>query len=108
TSAQHRTGCVIGIIRKLSGWHLSHIITEYKAFAEPKTRECDIDYIAGFELANISGLFRDANPLPFRTSGFLRAVVFTVVMLLVWLISGPKMARDRTIPGPRRELLTER
>ncbi|KAL2146077.1 hypothetical protein VTI28DRAFT_5170 [Corynascus sepedonium] len=104
---KHRTGCVIGIIRKLSGWHLSSIITEYKAFAEPKTRECDIDYIAGFDLANISNLFRDTNALPFRTSGFLRAVIFTVVMLVVWLISGPKMARNRIAQGPRRELLTD-
>ncbi|KAK4034705.1 tyrosine phosphatase family-domain-containing protein [Parachaetomium inaequale] len=103
---KHRTGCVIGIIRKLSGWNLSNIITEYKAYAEPKTRECDISYITGFELANISNLFREASP-PFRTTGFLRAVFFALVMLVVWLVSGPEMARDRIAGGSKREMLTE-
>ncbi|KAL1839820.1 hypothetical protein VTJ49DRAFT_1099 [Mycothermus thermophilus] len=58
---KHRTGCVIGIVRKLSGWHINNIIREYRAFAEPKVRDCDIDYITAFELANISNLFRGDN-----------------------------------------------
>ncbi|KAL2265304.1 hypothetical protein VTJ83DRAFT_6404 [Remersonia thermophila] len=58
---KHRTGCVIGIVRKLSGWNISNIIREYCAFAEPKVRDCDIDYITAFELGNISNLFRDSD-----------------------------------------------
>jgi tyrosine-protein phosphatase SIW14 len=107
TSWQHRTGCVIGIIRKLSGWNLSNIITEYKAYAEPKTRECDISYITGFELANISNLFRGEASPAFRTTGFLRAVFFALVMLVVWLVSGPEMARDRVSGRSEREMLSE-
>lgn len=105
-SCQHRTGCVIGVVRKLSGWHLSSVISEYKTFAEPKARECDINYITGFELANISNLFREVGS-PFRTAGFLRATLFALVMLVVWLVSGPQIARDRITSAPKREPLNK-
>jgi tyrosine-protein phosphatase SIW14 len=101
---QHRTGCVIGVVRKLSGWHLSNIIHEYKTFAEPKARECDINYITGFELANISNLFREPSS-PFRTAAFLRATMFALVMLVVWLVSGPQIARGRIASAAKRESL---
>ena len=104
---QHRTGCVIGVVRKLSGWNLGSIIGEYRSFAEPKVRECDIKYITGFELGHISNLFREpgASPLslPFRaTAGFVRATLFAVVMLVIWLVSGPGIAAS-----PERQLLRE-
>ncbi|KAK4157676.1 putative tyrosine-protein phosphatase [Chaetomidium leptoderma] len=99
---KHRTGCVVGVVRKLSGWNLNNVIDEYKTYAEPKARECDINYISGFELANISNLFRETNA-PFRTTSFLRATVFSLVMLIVWFVSGPTIARDMIAEGPRRD-----
>lgn len=93
-------------MRKLSGWDLGDIISEYKTYAEPKVRQCDVDYITGFELANISNLSRPAN-WPFRTAKFLRATVFAIVMLLIWLVSGPRIARDRMMPTSERELISE-
>jgi tyrosine-protein phosphatase SIW14 len=106
TVVQHRTGCVIGIVRKLSGWDLGNIISEYKTYADPKVRECDINYITGFELANISNLFRLVN-WPFRTTRFLRAATFVVVMLVVWILSGHTIAGDRIVAASERELLNE-
>ncbi|KAL2263872.1 hypothetical protein VTK26DRAFT_4668 [Humicola hyalothermophila] len=98
---KHRTGCVIAIVRKLSGWEMGNIISEYKAYAEPKVRECDITYINGFDLAHISNLFRDSG-CSFRGRGFLRSVVLALLMIMVWLSSGP-----RTASGPKRHLANE-
>jgi tyrosine-protein phosphatase SIW14 len=103
---QHRTGCVIGIVRKLSGWDVNSIVSEYKTYASPKERDCDIKYITGFELANISNLFREAS-WPFRTAVFLRASFFAFIMVTMWLISSTKMAKARTGPASERKLLGE-
>ena len=93
-------------MRKLSGWDLGNILTEYKAYAAPKVRECDIDYITGFELAHISNLFRA--DWPFRTVRFLRAAAFSLAMLVIWLISGARVAaRDGFIMASEGELLSE-
>ncbi|GAB1313456.1 tyrosine-protein phosphatase siw14 [Madurella fahalii] len=96
---KHRTGCVVAVVRKLSGWDLGNIISEYKSYAEPKARECDIKYIMGFQLADISNLFREAS-WPFRTGRFLRATVFAFFMIIIWLCSG-----TRIVPTPNRRLL---
>ncbi|KAK4166245.1 putative tyrosine-protein phosphatase [Cladorrhinum sp. PSN259] len=95
---KHRTGCVVAIVRKLSGWNLNNVLEEYRTYAEPKIRECDVKYITGFEPADISNLFREAG-WRFRTPGFLRAIFFAFVMLLVWLFSGNKL-----LPVPKQKL----
>ncbi|KAK3344250.1 tyrosine phosphatase family-domain-containing protein [Lasiosphaeria hispida] len=88
---RHRTGCVVAVVRKVSGWNLRNIIDEYKNYAGPKIRDCDVKYIAGFELADISNLFRDVS-WQFRTRNFLRVTIFTIFVLLIWLLSGNKIA----------------
>ncbi|KAK3304145.1 tyrosine phosphatase family-domain-containing protein [Chaetomium strumarium] len=103
---KHRTGCVIGIVRKLSGWDVNSIVSEYKTYANPKARDCDIKYITGFELANISNLFREAS-WPFRTAGFLRASLFALIMVVVWLTSSTRITKARTGPASERHLLGE-
>ncbi len=92
-------------MRKLSGWDLGTIITEYKAYAGPKVRECDINYITGFELAHISNLFR--SDWPFRTVRFLRAAAFSLAVLVIWFISGARVARDGLVMGSERGLLSD-
>ncbi|KAK4655869.1 tyrosine-protein phosphatase siw14 [Podospora pseudocomata] len=87
---KHRTGCVVGVVRKLSGWELGNVLSEYKKYAEPKVRDCDVNYITGFEPADISNLFREVT-LPFRTRNFLRATFFALIMTVIWLFSGTKL-----------------
>ncbi|KAK4228912.1 putative tyrosine-protein phosphatase [Podospora fimiseda] len=99
---KHRTGCVVAIVRKLSGWDLGNVLEEYRAYAEPKIRDCDVKYITGFEPADISNLFREAG-WRFRTPGFVRAVIFAFVMLVVWLFSGNKLLPEQ----PKRQFLKE-
>ncbi|KAK3986623.1 putative tyrosine-protein phosphatase [Cladorrhinum sp. PSN332] len=97
---KHRTGCVVAIVRRLSGWDLSNVLEEYRMYAEPKIRECDVKYITGFEPADISNLFREAG-WRFQTPGFLRAVMFAFIMLVVWVFSGNKLLPE----PPQHKLL---
>ncbi len=93
-------------MRKLSGWDLSDVIDEYRAFAEPKARDCDVAYLRGCEPAHFSNLFRQAS-LPFRTVRFLRAAVFTLVMLVIWAVSSPRLVGEKMMELSESEWLSE-
>lgn len=42
---KHRTGCVIGCLRKLQQWSLTTIFDEYRRFSFPKARSMDQEFI---------------------------------------------------------------
>lgn len=42
---RHRTGCVIACLRKMQQWPMDAIIEEYKAYASPKARDGDVQFI---------------------------------------------------------------
>ncbi|CAN3354722.1 inositol diphosphatase Siw14p [Diutina catenulata] len=42
---KHRTGCLVGVIRRLQQWSLSLIFDEYRKFAAPKERSMDQQFI---------------------------------------------------------------
>ncbi|KAI0143043.1 tyrosine phosphatase family-domain-containing protein [Xylariaceae sp. FL1272] len=50
---KHRTGCVVGVVRKHSGWAAKRIIDEYTHFAEPKVRQTDVQYLTKLELSTL-------------------------------------------------------
>ncbi|CAK9181693.1 unnamed protein product [Ilex paraguariensis] len=50
---KHRTGCLVGCLRKLQGWCLTSIFDEYQRFAADKARVSDQRFI---ELFDTSGL----------------------------------------------------
>ncbi|KAH7198246.1 tyrosine phosphatase family-domain-containing protein [Fusarium flagelliforme] len=94
---KHRTGCVVGVVRKITGWDAARVVAEYNTYAEPKARECDVTYLEGFEvsslvLANTLGQ-RDVcsrcDRLQSRT--FFRAVVFSTAVLTLWFLSGSRL-----------------
>lgn len=89
----------MAVIRKLSGWDLGKIIDEYKTYAEPKIRDCDIQYITGFDLSTVSGGLSKDNGWSFRARNSIRVTLFTLLVLLVWIWSGNKMASQRPL-GP--------
>ena len=87
----------MAVVRKVSGWELSTIIDEYKSYAEPKVRDCDVDYITVFELASISNLWvREAN-FNMRSRNFFRVTLFTLVVLAIWLFSGARISSPRRV-----------
>jgi tyrosine-protein phosphatase SIW14 len=50
---KHRTGSVVGCLRKIRGWALSAIFNEYLLYASPKTRFEDQQMIEIFEVKDI-------------------------------------------------------
>jgi tyrosine-protein phosphatase SIW14 len=46
---KHRTGSLVGCLRKFRGWPLSAIIHEYYMFATPKARLEDLHFIETFD-----------------------------------------------------------
>ncbi|KAK7391879.1 hypothetical protein VNO78_20302 [Psophocarpus tetragonolobus] len=47
---KHRTGCVVGCLRKLQNWCLPSVFDEYKRFAGTKSRTTDLRFIETVEL----------------------------------------------------------
>ncbi|TGJ84244.1 hypothetical protein E0Z10_g4534 [Xylaria hypoxylon] len=94
---RHRTGCVVGVIRKSTEWNVKRIIDEYSAFAEPKVREVDLKYLAEFEL---SSLLRPSQALasPVSARRFYR---FALVVFLALLVFYPLSKFKVQEPHPR-------
>eukprot|EP00617_Octactis_speculum_P013689 CAMPEP_0185745498 /NCGR_PEP_ID=MMETSP1174-20130828/3850_1 /TAXON_ID=35687 /ORGANISM="Dictyocha speculum, Strain CCMP1381" /LENGTH=184 /DNA_ID=CAMNT_0028419541 /DNA_START=89 /DNA_END=643 /DNA_ORIENTATION=+ len=49
---KHRTGCIVGCLRRARGWALSPIFDEYILFAQRKARMVDQRFIELFELSD--------------------------------------------------------
>ncbi|KAL7943762.1 tyrosine phosphatase family domain-containing protein [Trichoderma barbatum] len=98
---KHRTGCVVAVVRKLSGWNPDRVVDEYKTYAAPKVRECDIEYIASFQPSSLEiTLIRSANAEnprfgPLQVRSFMRTLFFTAFVTTIWLVSGSRMAVHR-------------
>ncbi|CAK9784299.1 hypothetical protein CC85DRAFT_68058 [Cutaneotrichosporon oleaginosum] len=50
---KHRTGCLIGCIRRLQSWSMTSIFDEYRRFSAPKSRAVDQQFIDLFDLAPV-------------------------------------------------------
>ncbi|KAK3344870.1 tyrosine phosphatase family-domain-containing protein [Neurospora tetraspora] len=103
---KHRTGCVVGIVRKTLGWDVNNILEEYRSYAEPKVRETDVNYIQGFEMAQISNLFsKDMTLRRFGSPKFAHSTVVAIIFLLFWYhFSGISLPTSEAMD---RKLLTQ-
>jgi len=93
---KHRTGCVVGAVRKIEGWANKECLDEYVSYAEPKIRDCDLDYIRDFQSSELQSLHHGRfSPMQVRT--FCRTMLFSTVVMLLWFVSGSQMisARER-------------
>ncbi|GFZ52345.1 Tyrosine-protein phosphatase SIW14 [Saitozyma sp. JCM 24511] len=50
---KHRTGCLIGCIRRLQSWSLTSIFDEYRRFSSPKSRAVDQQFIDLFDISAV-------------------------------------------------------
>lgn len=50
---QHRTGCLVGCLRKLQNWCMSAVVEEYKHFAGTKWRETDLKFLESYDVSCI-------------------------------------------------------
>lgn len=89
---RHRTGCVVAVARKLSGWDLDDALGEYRSYAMPKVRECDVDFISSFHPSSLQPTVLDPryfNPVQTRT--FFRTLLFSAFVVVLCLVSGSKL-----------------
>ncbi|CAO1633189.1 unnamed protein product [Jaminaea pallidilutea] len=50
---KHRTGCLIGCLRRLQRWSLTTIFDEYRRFSAPKSRSMDQEFIELFDTRRV-------------------------------------------------------
>ncbi|KAI3796859.1 hypothetical protein L1987_39545 [Smallanthus sonchifolius] len=48
---KHRTGCLVGCLRKLQNWCLSSVLEEYKVYAGEKSRETDLNFLEKYDVS---------------------------------------------------------
>ncbi|CAB4373449.1 hypothetical protein RhiirA5_346727 [Rhizophagus irregularis] len=60
---KHRTGCLIGCLRKLQRWTYTSIFDEYRRFSHPKSRSMDQQFIELFDVSQVWKLV-DRNYVP--------------------------------------------
>lgn len=65
---KHRTGTIVGCIRKLQNWSLTMIFDEYRRFAFPKARGLDQQCIEMFQPKEIGEYATERNWLPLNWS----------------------------------------
>uniref|UniRef100_A0A0E0L961 diphosphoinositol-polyphosphate diphosphatase n=1 Tax=Oryza punctata TaxID=4537 RepID=A0A0E0L961_ORYPU len=53
---KHRTGCVVGCLRKLQKWCLSSVFDEYQRFAAAKARSTDQRFMELFDISSLKHL----------------------------------------------------
>ncbi len=101
---KHRTGCVVGIIRKQSAWDVNAIIQEYTDYAAPKIRMSDIAYIRNFRVSDVPSVKAELLPKPKPSSvtigTFVSFIFIAFFALFIWIYSGSRLLM--TAP-PRRD-----
>ncbi|KAK9673472.1 hypothetical protein RND81_12G169400 [Saponaria officinalis] len=50
---KHRTGCVVGCLRKLQNWCLSSVFEEYQRFAGTKSRKSDFNFMEAYDVLRL-------------------------------------------------------
>lgn len=85
---KHRTGCVVGVMRRFNGWDTNSIVAEYNKFAEPKAREMDVKYLSEFKLTNLRHLVaRKMEEPPMTVGQFMVLAVVSALCLALWLFT---------------------
>ncbi|KAG8488377.1 hypothetical protein CXB51_016566 [Gossypium anomalum] len=72
---KHRTGCLVGCLRKLQRWCLSSIFDEYQRFAAAKARVSDQRFMELFDISSLKHL-----PMSFSC---LKRHVFTAILIVM-------------------------
>ncbi|KAK9424025.1 putative Tyrosine phosphatase family-domain-containing protein [Seiridium unicorne] len=87
---KHRTGCVVGVLRRYHGWDTASALDEYERFAHPKIRPTDVHYLRNFQLANLGHVVarRLDHPKPTLSVGhFVCLYVVIVLGVLFWILA---------------------
>ncbi|KAI1374724.1 tyrosine phosphatase family-domain-containing protein [Hypoxylon crocopeplum] len=94
---KHRTGCVVGVLRKANDWDTTSIIREYTKFAEPKVRDTDVKYITDFRMSNLLNVVSKSSRVPYPLHTFYGMVMLASFTLSVWVYSSTKLLMLTTV-----------
>ncbi|KAF8855056.1 hypothetical protein BDZ45DRAFT_692876 [Acephala macrosclerotiorum] len=89
---KHRTGCAVAVMRHVAGWNVDSIIEEYRLYSEPKTRDCDVNYITNYQAVSLTGLFtrraqrlrQGPDSMDERMAKFF---ILAAIVLSIWIIT---------------------
>lgn len=88
---KHRTGCVVGVLRKTNEWDTTSIIREYTKYAEPKVRDTDVKYITNFRLSDLKRVVPNSSQLPLVLRALYGMVMLASFTLSVWIYSSARL-----------------
>jgi len=73
-------------LRHVSGWNLDAIVEEYRGYAEPKVRDCDLKYISEYQVSSLKGLFTPKlkRGAVLTGSRMAKILFMTAVVLSIW------------------------
>ncbi|ODV67055.1 hypothetical protein HYPBUDRAFT_110306 [Hyphopichia burtonii NRRL Y-1933] len=63
---KHRTGCLVGVLRRLQKWSLTIIFDEYRKFAAPKERPMDQQFIELYDETELLNYAEENQLLPLK------------------------------------------
>lgn len=63
-ATQHRTGCVVGCLRRFQGWTVPLAIEEYRKYASIKSRQRDMAKIENYSLQHCWEIAKDNDWIP--------------------------------------------
>ncbi|KAF3013243.1 hypothetical protein E8E14_007609 [Neopestalotiopsis sp. 37M] len=87
---KHRTGCVVGVLRRFHGWDTQAILDEYTSFAEPKVRPTDVQYLREFQLVNLRHIVahrQDSVESTLSINHFVLLYVVVVACIILWILT---------------------
>lgn len=61
---KHRTGCLVGVLRRLQNWSLTILFDEYRKFAAPKERPMDLQFIELYDETEVVKFAEENDLLP--------------------------------------------
>ncbi|KAI4862405.1 tyrosine phosphatase family-domain-containing protein [Hypoxylon rubiginosum] len=88
---KHRTGCVIGVLRKINEWDTTSIVQEYSKFAEPKVRDTDVRYLTDFKPSDIPGTMPTSRQVPYVLRTIYGMAMLASFTLYVWIYSSTRL-----------------
>jgi tyrosine-protein phosphatase SIW14 len=107
---KHRTGCVVGILRRYHGWDTASALDEYERYAYPKIRPTDVQYLREFQLADLGQIVAqrlDRGESTLSVGYFVCLYTIIVLGLLVWVLTTSGAISFPILDPPRRPKASE-
>jgi len=74
--------------KQISADRITAILEEYRGYAEPKIRDCDVKYITSYEVSSLQNLFtrpRTSSSITDRDRKILKYFVLAAIVLTIWI-----------------------